>query len=649
MVGMSVDLRIRAVDQASKTIGQVGRAIRGLEQSGAKGMAAAAGRQSHSTGMLGGARGGGAAAKGGSMGMPLGFSPGMLGGLGAGLGFKELVSDAADFESQLTAIQKKAGTTADETKRIGQEALALATSGEIASSIDEIMSAYERGAAAGIPLDELREFSRLSAMAADAFEMSSEDVGNAAAGFKVGLGIGMDGMEEYFGLINALADSGIAEERDLINFLDRAGASLKLFGLSAEQAAAYGSTIANIKMAPDVGARMMSSLTTSLLAPGSKKARASLKGIVGDIDDFQKMLKKDANGGLEFFLQKINELDKFESADLLTGFIGKGFSDEVIRLAGAYDELQRNQKLAADRNAWKGSLGASYDLKLDDFWSQWQLLKNEFSKFTIDIGTAGMPTVMAALEGARGLIHEIQAGMERFSLTLDYAEINNAKAALGELGAAVEAFMGIKTDGSPISTLGGEAAKEINRLAKVINTISDTVDAYKRANDDDPRNDPPTGTNVVSGLWEAGRIALGRDEIATYNQEKERNVAQQAARPGTAPRIAPPEASRFGVPADLPAAPPPAPPVIPDMTAFFSAMGQMEQARIPMEQPIVTSADLNTSAWMAGLSQMEGATAGFVQRTQAMLNSISAPTPGGGGGGNYERARDGQFAPVNPK
>lgn len=40
----------------------------------------------------------------------------------------------------------------------------------------------------------------------------------------------MGDMEKYFDLINSLADSGIADERDIVNFIDRAGAGLKVFG-----------------------------------------------------------------------------------------------------------------------------------------------------------------------------------------------------------------------------------------------------------------------------------------------------------------------------------------------------------------------------------------------------------------------------------
>lgn len=397
--------------------------------------------------------------------------------IGSGVAFKELVSTTADYESALTAIQKKAGTTADETARLGTEALALSASGELAVPLEEVLSAMERGAAAGLPLDELREFARLSAMAADAFEMSAEEVGNAAAGFKVSMGISMGGMEEYFGLINKLADSGIADERDIVDFLDRAGANLKLFGLTAEQAAAYGSTLANIKMQPETAARMMNTLTSKLLSPGSDKAAGALEDILGNMTDFQKLLKSDGNKAIEFFLNKVSELDKFKAAEGLTGFLGQGFADEVLRLSAAREELARNQKIALDRASWRGSLGESYDLKLDDFWSRLQLLKNEFKKLTIDVGMTGLPALKDALEGAREITKEIGEGLDHLRAKVNVDEVIAAKDAVAELAGDIARLLDMDPDKSAIFGLFENIANLATITSGSILTIKDGLQA----------------------------------------------------------------------------------------------------------------------------------------------------------------------------
>lgn len=422
--------------------------------------------------------------------------------IGSGVAFKELVSTTADFESALTGIQKKAGTTADETARLGKEALALSASGELAVPLEEVLSAMERGAAAGLPLDELRDFARLSAMAADAFEMSAEEVGNAAAGFKVSMGISMGGMEEYFGLINKLADSGIADERDIVNFLDRAGANMKLFGLTAEQAAAYGSTLANIKMPAETAARMMNTLTSKLLSPGSDKAAGALEDIVGNMTDFQKLLKSDGNKAIEFFLDKVAELDKFKAAEGLTGFLGQGFADEVLRLSAAREELARNQKIALDKASWKGSLGESYDLKLDDFWSQFQLLQNEFKKLTIDVGMTGMPAMKDALEGARDIAKEIGLGLENLKADVNIDEVIEAKDAVANLITEINSLMAMGSDNPPIQEFFANLATTVNGVAAGVGLIRDGAQLLGLAEADDD-----TSSDSLDRLLAAGRAA----------------------------------------------------------------------------------------------------------------------------------------------
>ncbi|MCO5083962.1 MAG: phage tail tape measure protein [Rhizobiaceae bacterium] len=580
-------------------------------------------------------------------------------GAGAYFGFQALTGSAADFQSQLTAIQKKAGTTAEETRKIGQDALALANSGELATSIEEVLSAYERGAAAGIPLDELTEFAKLSAMAADAFEMSSEDVGNAAAGFKVALGIQMSEMEAYFGLINKLADAGIANESDLISFLDRAGANMKLFGLSAEQAAAYAASLANIKMAPETGARMMNTLTSKLLSPGSKAAQAALKGIVGNVGEFQKLLKSDANAALELFLKKVGELDKFKSAKLLTDFMGQGFADEVIRMSAAYDELQRNQKIAADRSSWENSLPETYKLKLDDFWSQWQLLKNALEALQIQLGDMGLPGLTSGLGSATELVKEIGEGLESFRAQIDTEELQAASATVGELVSKLETLLGMGGgDNVPIIAF-------FERLADLTNAISaGVVEARKTAEKfglieaeaEAPQQAADRKAMIADGTVSAAAIiheGFGRfveDYIA-------RNADGQAAktdrptyldatgRPENDPQRpvgGEPRRSRFGYDAPEPpegqqrviaaeATSWPTAPATADVEAYMAALGQAQQAKMKVAEPIVTSADLQTAAFMAGLATMESAARDTVARINATLGSISAPSVSGGG------------------
>lgn len=321
----------------------------------------------------------------------------------------DMTRAAADFESLMTGIEKKAGASAEQMARIKADIQDLSTGRDLASSIDEIAAAYERGAAAGIPIEDLREFAKLTAMAADAFEMSAEKVGNAAAGFEKGLGVARDQMEGFFDLINTLADAGISDESDIIDFLDRAGASLTSIGMSKEEVAALGATLVNLKMPAEVAARAMDTLSGKLVAPQNlgKKARTAFQAIVGDMGSFAQVVAEDANAGLMLFLEKLENIDSAKRAGLLGALLGEGFDDEISRLVVGLDEYRRNLALAQDQEQWLGSLRQSYEKKLDDYWSKSQRFWNNHQNILRILGERTLPIFGQALDDASDFMRDI--------------------------------------------------------------------------------------------------------------------------------------------------------------------------------------------------------------------------------------------------
>ncbi|MCD1644338.1 phage tail tape measure protein [Aurantimonas coralicida] len=456
----------------------------------------------------------------------------IAGPMAAAFGAKEVVTTAADFESSLVGIQKKAGTTAEQTAAIGEEIKALATSGEIAVPIEEIAAAYERGAAAGIPIDQLKEFARLSSMAADAFEMSAEDVGNAAAGFQTNLDIPIKDMERYFDLINGLADAGIADESEIVTFLDKVGAKLKSFGLSNEQSAALGASLLNLKMPAEVAARAMDTLTTKLLTPNaSKTSRKAFNELYGSTEAFTDLLKEDTQEAMIDFLKKIEKLDKFKRAELLTDILGQGFSGEVGQLSGGIEELLRNLRYAEGRD-WFGSLRKSYDLKLDTFWSQWQIMKNALAELAIDTGTMGMPALKGALAGVQTLVAEIGDGMGAFEARLDIKGLSEARQAVGELMSLVLQLLTMGGEGTAIENTFRRLADLINTVSGGIETAQEFMQAIGAIEDTTPDKGVGDAVNKVidgvAGVSPVGQAAAGVRDVVTGRRTDEERATIEA-------------------------------------------------------------------------------------------------------------------------
>lgn len=312
-----------------------------------------------------------------------------------GAAFVYAGKQAATFEQNLFGIQKKSGATSEQMAKIKDEIFEVGR--VLPVSIDEITAAFERGAAAGIPLDELADFAKITVQVADAWDTTAEGVGNTFAGFTAGMGIARKDLMGFASLINDLADSGIADEVDIADFLDRSGATLKGFGMTPEEIAGYGAAMLNLKMPAEVAARAMNTLSSKLLAPEnlSKKAKGGLKAIVGDVKAFSKL---SGDQKMMTFLKSLQKLDNQKRASYLGALLGEGFSDEIARVVAGLDEVERNLEMVRKNNEKpSNSIAGVTEAQLDLFNKQMQLFKNNLDALAITAGNAVLPTATEVL------------------------------------------------------------------------------------------------------------------------------------------------------------------------------------------------------------------------------------------------------------
>lgn len=334
------------------------------------------------------------------------LGPAALTAAGAGIAYS--AREAANFEQALFGIQKKSGATAEEMRKIAGEIQTLAT--EIPVSVEEIASAFERGAAAGVPLAELKEFAKITAQVADAWDTTAENVGNTFAGFSAGMGLDRKDLLAYASLINDLADAGIADETGIADFIDRAGASLRNFGMTPEEIAAYGAALANLKLPSEVAARAMDTLTGKLTAPEnlSPKSRSALGKIVGDLEEFSKL---SGNQKLTYFLQKLDKMTGQQRTSLLGALLGDGFDDEVSRIVGGLAEIERNLEAARKHvESPSNSIVSAATDKLGLFNSQLQLMGNNLRNIATDLGDTFLPSLTAIATEINDTLKEAREG-----------------------------------------------------------------------------------------------------------------------------------------------------------------------------------------------------------------------------------------------
>lgn len=175
-------------------------------------------------------------------------------------------------------------------------------------------------------------------------------------------------------------------------------------------------------------------------------------------------------------VESLEKLDASTRTGLLVDLFGREHMDTMLQIVEGSDELRRNLGYAA-RTDWVGSLGRSYDLKLDDFWSRFQLLKNEFKKLTIDVGMTGMPAMKDALEGAREITREIGEGLDHLRAEVNLDEVIAAKDAVAELAGDIAVLLDMDPDKSAIFGLFENIANLATITSGSILTIKDGLQA----------------------------------------------------------------------------------------------------------------------------------------------------------------------------
>lgn len=456
----------------------------------------------------------------------------------AALGVKSAITQAADFESALTKIQQKAGLSNEAAAKLGEEIKALAVSGDVAVGIDEIAAAYERAAAAGVKIENLKAAATLSVKGADAFGMAAEDVGNFVAKLQTALGMTEQQVRQTLDLTNALADAGIADEKDLVNFMDRTGATLKTLGMTKEETLALGATLLNIGMPAEVASTGMGALAGKLLTVGelTGKNRTAFEKVMGPVGDFAELVDKDANGALMKMLDTLQTLDKSDRAAFLKAFVGQEWADEMIRLVEATGELRRNLGLAQNEASWLDSLDRTYKLKLDDFWSQWQVMKNALAELAIDAGTMGLPAAQAALRGVRTLIDEIGKGLDAFELRLDVKGLAEAKQAVTDLMGAITGLLGMGGEGTILEQTFTRLADLINTVSGTIETAQEVLQALGMVEDKTPEKGVGDAVNKtidgLAGVSPAGKALAGVRDVVTgrRTEEEDQTIRDDTAR-----------------------------------------------------------------------------------------------------------------------
>ncbi|GEM50030.1 phage tail tape measure protein [Deinococcus cellulosilyticus] len=245
-----------------------------------------------------------------------------------------------------------------------------------------------------------------------AFDMSAADSGEALAGLRNIFGLTEDGVVELGDAVNYLGNNTSARARDMVNFLNRAGAVGKQVGLTAMQTAALGNAFLALRTPPEIAARavtqgLIPSLQTATRQ--GKKFEEAARSIGLTAQEIQDSMKMDPQGTILDVLERVNKSDN--KMLVLTDMFGVGWADDIAKLAGSMDVYYKALGLVSDKTKYAGSMQKEYEGRINTTKTQLKLLWNGITNVGGALGDTFLPYIK------QGVLWTNKLGQGIFELT----------------------------------------------------------------------------------------------------------------------------------------------------------------------------------------------------------------------------------------
>ena len=423
-----IDLR-QAVDKLGSSSGPA-KLEKDLDAIGRK--ADEAGRK---LGHLGGAgRAGGRAGEGGGggdfgrealgatgVGRFAGLSSGGVAGLAAGAGITAVAGamayatrDAVKFETAMAEVNKAVDDLSPEKlKELETTILRISRTNGIDKG--EIAAGVAQAGYAGRPSADLPRFAEFAAMTGPAWGISVEKAGDDLSKLGNIFHFNQQQLEGLANTVDYLGNKTAAREPDIADFLKRTGGTAQVFGLGADQTAAYGATMQAAGMQPEVAATAFNAIMQKLGAAdkGGKGFTSALGEMHLSARGLMREIQQDPSTALVHFFEQLNKLPKEKQLGIAKELFGLEHSDEAMILAGQVGELVKNLGLLKDAAAKTGSVENSFKVFSATTQASIARATTQLDAFATHLGQSFSPVVETAANWVAKLFGNLNDGADR--------------------------------------------------------------------------------------------------------------------------------------------------------------------------------------------------------------------------------------------
>jgi TP901 family phage tail tape measure protein len=324
------------------------------------------------------------------------------------------INAAMKFESAMADVRKVVDfPTPDAFKEMGLDIRAL--SREMPMAADGIAAIVAAAGQSRLSVDELLPFAEMAAMVGVAWDASAEQTGEALAKLKTALGLTVAETGSIADAINHLGNNSAASAVDILDVVSRVGAQAEQFGLTAEQAAAFGAAMVGSGAQSEVAATSFRNMGRALTRGESatKRQSAAFQSLGLDATQVAKAMQKDAVGTIEDVLERMRALPDHVRAAKVTDLFG----DEARALGPLISNgtlLADTLALIANKAEYAGGAQKEYDLRSQTSANLVKLFRNRITDLAISIGDALLPGLNSALAAIGPIVTSLSELAQRF-------------------------------------------------------------------------------------------------------------------------------------------------------------------------------------------------------------------------------------------
>ena len=322
-----------------------------------------------------------------------------------------LADPAIKFESAMADVKKVVNfDTPAQFKEMGDDILELTRTIPMAG--EEIAAIVAAGGQSGVARENLLGYAKDAATMGVAFDMAAGDAGEAMATMANVLGKPITEMAQFGDVINHLSDNANSKAKDIVNVITRAGSDTRMLGLTEKQSAALGSTFLSMGKAPELAAQSVKGMSAAFLQLKAGEHAKELKQLGFTTKSFAAAMKKDAQGAISTFIEKVKKMPDDKQYPLLAKIFGKQYADDVLMLAQNTGEYNRQLGLLQETDEhgklkYIGSMQREFENRSNTAENKLTKLKNSISELASKIGEVFLPVISSFVENITPVIYSI--------------------------------------------------------------------------------------------------------------------------------------------------------------------------------------------------------------------------------------------------